>query len=271
MVFSGKRYFSKKHEEGNDVMTERTILIAGNWKMNGSQDMASSLLAGLKGWSAASGVELLVCPPFPYLGMVTELLKGTGIRHGAQTCHANASGAHTGDIAAEMLGDLGCTYVLVGHSERRADHGESDELVRGQAEAAHRAGLTAIVCVGETEAERDAGDTLKVVSTQLAGSVPYGATAANTVIAYEPIWAIGTGRTPTEEEVQDVHAAMRADLAARFGAEAANGMRLLYGGSMKPGNAKGLLALADVDGGLIGGASLKAEDFLGIADAAPTH
>lgn len=249
-------------------MTARTPLIAGNWKMNASRDMARTLIAGLKDGSVPAGVDMLVCPPFPYIALAVDACAGSDIKVGAQTCHANVSGAHTGDIAAEMIADLGAGYVIVGHSERRADHAETSEAVRAQAEAAHRAGLIAIVCVGETEAERDAGKTLAVVSEQLAGSVPDGATAANTVIAYEPVWAIGTGRTPTEDDVQEVHAAMRADLGARFGAEIAGGMRLLYGGSMKPSNAEGLLALADVDGGLIGGASLKAEDFLAIAAAA---
>jgi triosephosphate isomerase len=249
-------------------MSARTPLIAGNWKMNGSREMTTSLIGGIKAGSVPSGVEMLVCPPFPYVALAVEAGAGGSVKVGAQTCHANASGAHTGDIAAEMIADLGAAYVIVGHSERRADHGEGDADVRAQAEAAHRAGLTAIVCVGETEAERDAGKTIDVVSGQLAGSVPEGATAANTVIAYEPVWAIGTGRTPTEDDVQEVHAAMRADLESRFGTDVANGVRLLYGGSMKPSNAEGLLALADVDGGLIGGASLKAEDFLAIAQAA---
>lgn len=249
-------------------MALRTTLIAGNWKMNATGEMAEVLTDGLKAWAGKDGVEMLVCPPFPYLGPVGAMIAESDIKLGAQTCHANPSGAHTGDVAAEMLADLGCSYVIVGHSERRADHGETDADVCGQAEAAHRAGLIAIVCVGETEAERDQGKTLDIVNAQLAGSLPEGSNADNLVVAYEPVWAIGTGRTPTNEEVQDVHAAMRASLSARFGADIANGVRLLYGGSMKPSNAEGLLALEDVDGGLIGGASLKAEDFIGIADAA---
>ncbi|MEX2310913.1 MAG: triose-phosphate isomerase, partial [Rhodospirillales bacterium] len=212
--------------------------------------------------------ELLICKPFPYLVPVGEMIDESDIRLGAQTCHANASGAHTGDVAAEMLADLGCSYVIVGHSERRADHGENDAAVRAQAEAAQRAGLSAIVCVGETEAQRDQGKALETVNSQLAGSIPDGSDAANLVVAYEPVWAIGTGRTPTEDEVQTMHAAMRATLSARFGKDIADATRLLYGGSMKPSNAKDLLALPDVDGGLIGGASLKAEDFTAIADAA---
>ena len=248
-------------------MAQRTTLIAGNWKMNASGEMAEVLTDGLKAWAGKPGVEMLVCPPFPYLGPVGAMIAESDIKLGAQTCHANASGAHTGDVAAEMLADLGCSYVIVGHSERRADHCETDADVCAQAQAAHRAGLCAIVCVGETEAERDDGATLSIVTGQLAGSLPEGSTATSLVVAYEPVWAIGTGRTPTNYEVQDVHAAIRASLCERFGDEIGNGVRLLYGGSMKPTNAKGLLALQDVDGGLIGGASLKAEDFIGIADA----
>lgn len=249
-------------------MAQRTTLIAGNWKMNASGEMAEVLTDGLKTWAGKPNVELLVCPPFPYLGPVGAMIAESDIKLGAQTCHANASGAHTGDVATEMLADLGCSYVIVGHSERRADHGETDADVCAQAEAAYRAGLRAIVCVGETEAERDEGATLSVVTGQLAGSLPEGSNAENLVVAYEPVWAIGTGRTPTNGEVQDVHAAIRASLCERFGDSVGNGVRLLYGGSMKPSNAEGLLALKDVDGGLIGGASLKAEDFIGIADAA---
>jgi triosephosphate isomerase len=248
-------------------MAQCTTLIAGNWKMNASGEMAEVLTDGLKTWAGKPGVEMLVCPPFPYLGPVGAMIAESDIKLGAQTCHANASGAHTGDVAAEMLADLGCSYVIVGHSERRADHGETDANVCAQAQAAHRAGLCAIVCVGETEAERDDGATLSIVTGQLAGSLPEGSTATSLVVAYEPVWAIGTGRTPTNYEVQDVHAAIRASLCERFGDEIGNGVRLLYGGSMKPTNAEGLLALQDVDGGLIGGASLKAEDFIGIADA----
>lgn len=249
-------------------MAARTTLIAGNWKMNASSEMAVTLIDGLLAWPGKEGVELLVCPPSPYLGPVGAMISESEIRLGAQACHPNPSGAHTGDVAAEMLADLGCSYVIVGHSERRADHGETDSDVCAQAAAAHRAGLTAIVCVGETEAERDAGKTLDVVGRQVANSVPDSATAENTVVAYEPVWAIGTGRTPTSDEVQEVHAAIRAGIKERFGDQIASGMRLLYGGSMKPSNAQELLALADVDGGLIGGASLKADDFTAIADSA---
>jgi triosephosphate isomerase len=250
-------------------MSARTILIAGNWKMNASQEMASGLIEGIKAGPPPSNIEMLVCPPFPYLGLAVASASGSTVQVGAQTCHTNVSGAHTGDVSAVMLKDMGCSHVIVGHSERRTDHGETDEHVMAQASAAIDAGLVAIICVGETEAERDAGSTLDVVASQIAGSTPTSSTADNTVIAYEPVWAIGTGRTPTADEVQDVHAAIRSNIAAKLGQEAADGMRILYGGSMKPSNAEELLALADVDGGLIGGASLKAEDFLGIANAAP--
>ncbi len=182
------------------------------------------------------------------------------LKIGGQDCHPKASGAHTGDVSATMLADAGASHVILGHSERRADHGESDSLVVAKAAAAWAAGLIAVICVGETEAQRDAGKTLDVVGAQLAGSVPQGATAANTVIAYEPVWAIGTGRTPTLAEIAEVHGHIRARLAARFGAEAA-GMRILYGGSVKPSNATEIFAVANVDGALVGGASLKAADF----------
>lgn len=247
-------------------MSARTRLIAGNWKMNADTAMARNLISGIRA-HAIDGVELLICPPFPYLGLAAEAVMGSAIGLGAQFCHPNPSGAHTGDVSAEMLADVGCHYVIVGHSERRADHGETDTDIRAQAEAAHRAGLRTIVCVGETEAERDAGRALDVVRDQLAGSVPDGADPGNTVIAYEPVWAIGTGRTPTPDDAQEVHAAARLALSQRFGATIADGMRILYGGSMKPGNASELLALRDVDGGLIGGASLNAEDFVAIANA----
>ena len=185
---------------------------------------------------------------------------------GGQDCHPKPLGAHTGDISAAMLADAGASHVILGHSERRADHGEADALVRQKAEAAWAAGLVAVICVGETEAQRDAGTTLAVVGSQVAGSVPDGATAANTVIAYEPVWAIGTGRTPTLAEIAEVHGFLRAELTRRFGAEAA-GMRLLYGGSVKPSNAVEIFAVPHVDGALVGGASLKAADFGAIVAA----
>ncbi|MDH5750508.1 MAG: triose-phosphate isomerase [Rhodospirillales bacterium] len=249
------------------MASSRTPLIAGNWKMNGlSADgtaLASELASRMKS-AKNGGFEMLVCPPFTLISKVGAAIEGSGLQLGGQDCHSQVKGAHTGDTSAAMLADLGCHYVIVGHSERRTDHGERNEQVRAKAAAGHAAGLNVIICIGETEAERDAGKALEVNKSQVAGSLPDGATAANTVIAYEPVWAIGTGRTPTTDEVQEVHAFIRSELAARVGAEA-DGMRILYGGSMKPGNAAELIALPDVDGGLIGGASLQADDFWAIA------
>ena len=248
----------------------RRPLIAGNWKMNGLSSAGVALageVAALLKSHASPSFDVLVCPPFTLVSKIADAVQGSGVALGAQDCHTAASGANTGDISAPMLADLGCSYVIVGHSERRADHGEPDTLINSKAAAAHKAGLIAIICIGETEAERDAGKTLDVVKSQLAGSVPDQATAANTVIAYEPVWAIGTGRTPSSDEVQEVHALIRAELAQSIGQGEAGQCRLLYGGSMKPENAPELLALADVDGGLIGGASLKAEDFWAIAQS----
>ncbi len=250
----------------------RRILIAGNWKMNGLQADGVALASAVAAKLAAAGdvaFDMLVCPPYTLIGAVAKAAAGSALEVGAQDCHAAEKGAHTGDISCAMLADAGCTSIIVGHSERRADHGESNETVKAKAEAAHGAGLKAVICIGETEAERDAGETLNVVKGQIAGSVPASATAANTVVAYEPVWAIGTGRTPTSDEVQQVHAFIRGELAAKLGADVADGVRLLYGGSMNPGNAKELLALADVDGGLIGGASLKPEDFWAIGQSCP--
>jgi triosephosphate isomerase len=242
-------------------------LAAGNWKMNGlaaSTDELDALIAG----AGAPGCDVLICPPATLLSAFAARAAGTPVAIGAQDCHTAANGAHTGDLSAPMLADAGATHIITGHSERRADHGETSDLVRAKSEAAHAAGTVAIICVGETEAERDSGQTLAVIAGQLAASVPAGATPQNTVIAYEPVWAIGTGRTPTLEQIAEVHAAMRADLLARFGTETGAAMRLLYGGSVKPGNAAEIFAITDVDGGLVGGASLKAEDFLGIIAAA---
>ncbi len=247
-------------------MAARRPLIVGNWKMNGltaSLGEATALAVKVKAQMPAA--ELGLCPPATLVAAMAAALKGTGIGVGGQDCHAKASGAHTGDISAEALKDAGAIYVLAGHSERRTDHAETDAQVRAKAQAAHRAGLVAIVCLGETLAQRDAGETLKVVSAQLRGSLPDDATAANTVVAYEPVWAIGTGRTPTEAQVAEVHAAMRQELKARF--DDGDGFRLLYGGSVKPDNAKSLMAVADVDGALVGGASLKANDFWPIIEA----
>ncbi len=238
-------------------------LVAGNWKMNGTVASAA-MIAELVAACPAPGCDLLICPP----ATLVAGLAGRGAPIGGQDCHPSPSGAHTGDISAEMLADAGAEAVIVGHSERRADHAETDALVAAKAAAAWRAGLCAIVCLGETEADRDAGRTLEVVGRQLEGSVPDGATPANLVIAYEPVWAIGTGRTPSLAEIAEVHGFLRARLADRFGPAAAGGIRLLYGGSVKPGNAAEIFALPDVDGALVGGASLKAADFAPIVAAA---
>jgi len=245
----------------------RRPLVAGNWKMNGRRADGLALAVAVVAGAGNIGAELLVCPPATLLAPIGEALAGTAVALGAQDCHPAPSGAYTGDISAPMLADLGCRYVIVGHSERRAGHGESDAVVRAKAEAALAAGLIAIVCLGETEAERDRGEAFAVVGRQLAGSLPEQANAANTVVAYEPIWAIGSGRTPTAGDIAGLHGHLRAELARRF-ADAA-GFRLLYGGSVKPGNCNEILVTADVDGALVGGASLKAEDFLAIARACP--
>lgn len=240
-------------------------LAAGNWKMNG---MAASLseVSALLAAHPAPKCDMLLCPPATLIAAMAQLAKGSALQVGGQDCHAKASGAHTGDLSAAMLADAGASHVILGHSERRADHGETDAMIHQKAEAALQAGLVAVVCVGETEAERNAGQTLAVVGAQLAASVPAGASAASLVIAYEPVWAIGTGRTPTLAEIAEVHAFLRAELTARFGADAA-GMRLLYGGSVKPSNAAEIFALPHVDGALVGGASLKAIDFGAIVAA----
>jgi len=240
----------------------RMKLIAGNWKMNGLQASAAQVDALLA--APRVGVQLLICPPATLIARFAARLAASGIAVGGQDCHPQDAGAHTGDISATMLADAGASYVIVGHSERRADHGETDAMVRAKAEAAWRAGLTAILCVGESLAEREAGRAREIVSAQIAGSVPPGASAANLVIAYEPVWAVGSGLTPTPAELEDMHAAIAAQAAALAGEP----LRLLYGGSVKPANAGELLNLPHVDGALVGGASLKAEDFLAIAEAA---
>jgi triosephosphate isomerase len=240
-------------------------LVAGNWKMNGSRAMAAQLIAELGQESGGLACDLLVCPPFPYIPIVADLLKGKSIALGGQDCGVPESGAHTGDVAAAMLKDCGCSHVILGHSERRADHGETSAEVAAKAKSAQAAGLCAVVCVGETEAQRDAGDTLKIVESQIANSIPAGSTAANLVVAYEPVWAIGTGRTPTIGDVEVVHRHIRALLAAALQAGAQ--VRILYGGSVKPSNALELMAVPEVNGALVGGASLKSADFLGIAKA----
>ncbi len=243
----------------------RRKIAAGNWKLNGTRASAA-VLEALVEQHPNPGAEVIICPPAPLIPILAGL--GTPFAIGGQDCHAAASGAHTGDTSAEVLADTGATHVILGHSERRADHGETDDMVCAKAKAAYRAGLTAIICVGETEPQRDTGTTLDVIATQLAGSVPEGATPENTVVAYEPVWAIGTGRTPSLEDIAEVHAAIRDRLAERFGPKAADAMRILYGGSVKPGNAADIFAVPNVDGGLVGGASLKAEDFGPIIAAA---
>jgi triosephosphate isomerase len=242
-------------------------IVAGNWKMNGLSASLAQIEAMAQGYDAPlkSRVELLICPPATLVGAAIATAGGR-LSIGGQDCHQKASGAHTGDVSASMLADLGATFVIVGHSERRTDHAESSELVKAKAEAALAAGLIAILCVGETDAERKAGRTLDVVGAQIADSLPAGATAANLVLAYEPVWAIGTGLTPTAADVADVHAFIRAELARALGAEGA-GVRILYGGSVKPSNAVELMGVANVDGALVGGASLTSKDFLGIAAA----
>ncbi|OBZ96423.1 triosephosphate isomerase [Pararhizobium polonicum] len=240
-------------------------LVAGNWKMNGlraSLDQIKAMAEGVK-TSLSDKVETLICPPATLLYVATALCDDSPLLIGAQDCHEKVSGAHTGDVSAEMIADCFGTHVIVGHSERRTDHAETDALVRAKAEAAFAADLVAIICIGETGDERKAGQTLDVLKRQLAGSVPDSATAENTVIAYEPVWAIGTGLTPTAADVEEAHAFQRKELIERFGAAGAK-MRILYGGSVKPGNAKELMGVANVDGALIGGASLKADDFLAI-------
>lgn len=246
----------------------RKTLIAGNWKMNGlladGVDLAKGVAQEVKGMGKIE-CEFLVCPPYTLLTSVRKALRGAKVALGAQDCHFAANGAHTGDISPLMLKDIGCQYVITGHSERRADHDESNELICKKSQAGYEAGLKVIICIGETLDERDAGKTIEVCTKQILGSVPENATAANTVIAYEPVWAIGTGKTPTSADVQEVHAAIRKVLAKKVGKANAGKMRILYGGSVKPSNAKEFLSLPDVDGALIGGASLKVEDFINIA------
>ena len=245
-------------------------LIAGNWKMNGLKSALGEFEAMIAGAGALAGkADLLVCPPATLIAAFAEKARGSNtIAIGAQDCHPRASGAHTGDLSAEMLADAGASAIIVGHSERRADHGESDALVRQKTEAVWRAGLTAIVCIGETQPQRDAGQALDICRRQLDGSLPDQARADNLVVAYEPVWAIGTGLTPTVGDVQQIHKFIRHFLIARFNGEGAR-TRILYGGSVKPSNAAELMAVANVNGALVGGASLKAADFLAIAAGCP--
>lgn len=247
--------------------SDRRPLVAGNWKMNGLKASAAEFGKIMQGagdlWQK---VDLMICPPATLIMTFAVVALGSKIRIGGQDCHAEPSGAFTGDVSAEMLADLGASAVIVGHSERRTLHKETDAEVRAKAQAARRAGLTAIVCIGETRGERDAGQTLAVLGRQLDGSLPDGVTADNLVIAYEPVWAIGTGLTPTPADVAQAHGFIRKRLAERHGAVGAS-VRILYGGSVKSSNARELMGVADVDGALVGGASLKAADFLGIAAA----
>lgn len=248
-------------------MSSPKALVAGNWKMNGlhaSIEELEALIAKLTVTPAQA--DVLICPPFTLVSAFAGSAEDSVVQIGAQDCHAQVKGAHTGDISAEMLKDAGASHIIIGHSERRADHGESDADIHAKALAVYEQGLCAIICVGETEEERDDGKTLTVVAEQIAGSVPDNADASNTVIAYEPVWAIGTGRVPSNEDVEQVHKAIRDQLVERFGA-AGEGMAILYGGSVKPSNAKSLMAIANVNGALVGGASLKADDFDGIIDA----
>ena len=240
-------------------------LAAGNWKMNGNR-AALAEVSALLAAHPAPACEMLICPPTTLLAEMAALAAGSALHVGGQDCHPNASGAHTGDTSAAMLAEAGASHVILGHSERRADHGETDTLVLAKSEAAIAAGLIAVICLGETEAQRDAGETLAVIGAQLDGSVPATATAAQLVLAYEPVWAIGTGRTPTLEQIAEVHAFLRARLTRHIGAEAMT-TRLLYGGSVKPSNAAEIFAVPDVDGALVGGASLKAADFSAIVAA----
>jgi len=246
----------------------RRKLIAGNWKMNGltgSIALATDIRDGAAG--LPEGVDLLVCPPATLVQTVSQALQGSRVAVGGQDCHPKESGAHTGDISAEMLADAGASHVIVGHSERREHHGETDALVKEKVAAAHRAGLVAVACVGETRAQRDAGKALDVVRSQVRALLDETVDSQNMVIAYEPVWAIGTGLTPTNSDVAEVHAAIRDSLASAIGPDEAGRVRILYGGSVKPSNAKDLMAVGNVDGALVGGASLVAGDFLAIAMA----
>jgi triosephosphate isomerase len=248
----------------------RRKLIAGNWKMNGLRADGVTLAVALAERMRGAGPrdwDMLICPPATLLFPVAEAISDSPIALGGQDCHSAASGAHTGDVSAAMLKDAGCTYVIVGHSERRADHGEGNVLVRRKAEAALAVGLAPLVCVGETEREREAGETLAVIQRQIEDSLPWQADPAAFVVAYEPVWAIGTGRTATSVDIAEVHAHIRALLTQRLSEDGAGRVRVLYGGSVKPGNAAEILAVANVDGALVGGASLKPDDFWAVATA----
>ena len=244
----------------------RRALVAGNGKMNGTLgDLAE--IEAIRDDLTPHAAEAVICPPATLVAPAAEAARGAPLAIGGQDCHAAPEGAHTGDISAEMLADAGASHVILGHSERRIDHGESDATVLAKLSGAQRAGLTAILCLGETEAERAAGEALQVVEAQLAGSLPSGADPGRLVIAYEPVWAIGSGTTPSGADIVEMHAALREAVAVRFGADG-DGVRILYGGSVKPANAAEIFALAEVDGALVGGASLRAGDFLAILGAA---
>lgn len=247
----------------------RRPMVAGNWKMNGLSADGMELVGDLQRLCAEAGetvFELLVCPPASLLRSVVDALANSRIAIGGQDCHTRTAGAFTGDISASMLADAGASHVILGHSERRHGHGEGSKLVRAKAVAARDAGLVALICIGETEAERDTGQTLPVLSEQVEASLPEGANAKNTIVAYEPVWAIGTGRTPTIDQVAEAHSHIRRQIGTSVGD---TDMRVLYGGSVKPDNAAELLGVADVDGALVGGASLKADDFWAIAQGCP--
>ncbi|MEB8386094.1 triose-phosphate isomerase [Rhodobacteraceae bacterium KMM 6894] len=244
----------------------RRKLAVGNWKMNGLRSDLAQIDALRRAHDGAD-VDLMICPPFPLIAAAADGCAGHAMQIGAQDCHAAPSGAHTGDTSTVMLKDAGASAVILGHSERRADHGETSDMVRAKARAAHAAGLMAIICVGENLAEREAQNTLDIIAGQLASSVPDTATGENTVVAYEPCWAIGTGLTPSPDQIGEVHDFIRARLERRFGAGVGRSVRLLYGGSVKPGNAAQIFAVSNVDGALVGGASLLSDDFSPIISA----
>ena len=245
------------------------MLIAGNWKMNGDISMAQYLATTIAREVDASNCEYLLCPPFTAIQTVAASIVDSGISLGGQDCHAAEGGAHTGDISAGMLTDLGCGYVIVGHSERRSNHGETDADVKVKAEAAFKGGLTAIVCVGESEAERELGDTLAVVGSQVTSSLPDAASGTNTVIAYEPVWAIGSGKVPTVEQIAEMHTHIQSVLTQELGSDSAKSIRILYGGSVNAENADEILRTDGVGGVLVGGASLEAQSFLAIGRSCP--
>jgi triosephosphate isomerase len=245
------------------------MLIAGNWKMNGELNMARELANAIKEGSTAHSCEYLLCPPATALSTIAELLKDSDVSIGGQDCHAEASGAHTGDISVEMLSNIGCEYVIVGHSERRSGHMESDATVKVKAETAQAGGLVAIICVGESHTQRESGEALSMVETQVTQSLPNGATSSNTIIAYEPVWAIGTGKVPTLEQITEMHLHIQSVLQREMHGDSPESTKLLYGGSVNAENAYKILRCAGVTGALVGGASLKADNFLAIGQSCP--